>query len=69
MDGRRKLGADFVLCIARSGAMLDVRIGKNYVDYGVSEEVSEGIAVRASEAAGSSGLSGGSTRGRSSWLN
>lgn len=60
------MGADFVLCIARSGAMLDVRTGKNYVDYGVSEEVSEGSVVRMSEAARSSGLSGGNSRGRCS---
>ena len=37
--------------------------------YGDSEEVSEGSAVSGSEAAASSGLSNGSTKGRCSWLN
>lgn len=38
-------------------------------DYGASEEVSEGSVVRTSEAAGSPGLSGGTSKGRCSWLN
>ena len=42
------------------------RTGRNCADYGASVEVSEGSAVRTSEAAGSSGLSGGSSKGRCS---
>lgn len=38
-------------------------------DYGASEEASEGSAVRGSEAAESSGLSGIASNGRCSWLN
>lgn len=62
-------GSDLALCIARAGSILGVRTFMNRADYGVSVTLREGSAVRTREAAGSSGLSGGASNGRCSWLN